>query len=275
MTLPTTAMGCPLRIDRACPLSFEDYQAACPAVFCGWQAVIPSAIRTASPLTLVCTACITRHHRHAFRNLWSLLTRFRSGDNDKAEAEKAGGMSMYDKMFKATGGARMGMRARASQNGKLARTEGGEDGAGGAPNDSGNGAIKVEGGLGSTGHKRKRTVGMAGGSSGREEPDGVAGVVVKEEKVSGGGKAVADKGVKQETEALEASIKVERKRARSASKKAKRADKVAKEEEALAGEANSGDDDVQGGDAAASEKEQEKARRKREKKAKKRARKDA
>ncbi|CAM9909790.1 unnamed protein product, partial [Ascophyllum nodosum] len=34
---------------------------------------------------------------------------------------------MYDKMFKATGGARMGMRARAAQNGKLARTEGGID----------------------------------------------------------------------------------------------------------------------------------------------------
>lgn len=36
--------------------------------------------------------------------------------------------SMYAKMFEATGGARMGMRARAPQNGKLARTEGGDDG---------------------------------------------------------------------------------------------------------------------------------------------------
>lgn len=39
--------------------------------------------------------------------------------------DEGGSECMYHKMFIATGGARMGMRARAAQNGKLARTEGG------------------------------------------------------------------------------------------------------------------------------------------------------
>ena len=108
---------------------------------------------------------------------------------------------MYDKMFKATGGARMGMRARASQNGKLARTEGGQDGAGGVCNADDNAtedAVKDEPRAarrspfgatdealeGPTSRKRRRAVGADAGREGKEQSSVAAaeGVTVKKEK---------------------------------------------------------------------------------------------
>lgn len=138
---------------------------------------------------------------------------------------------MYDKMFKATGGARMGMRARASQNGKLARTEGGHDGAGG---DDGGDSSKneiVEGSLvavkeekiSALSHKRKRArVDAEADSSEQQQQPRIR---VKQEKTSE--KDVKQEafveGVKQELGEEVVAPKAERKRERSEAKKAKRA----------------------------------------------------
>ena len=106
---------------------------------------------------------------------------------------------MYDKMFKATGGARMGMRARASQNGKLARTEGGHGGAGdvGTPGDNvTKDAVKDEpmdetrSPMGATdeevegpaSRKRRRAARADAGKDAKEQSSVAEGVEVKSEK---------------------------------------------------------------------------------------------
>lgn len=173
-----------------------------------------------------------------------------------------GGMSMYEKMFKATGGARMGMRARASQNGKLARTEGGKDGAGPTPPAAANGSIENEG-LALASHKRKRA-GDAEGVAGEQWPGNADEVVVKKEKTSGE-KRVVKKEQGGEVEEPGVSVKAERKRERSEAKKAKRAGKVTQEEKTKA--ANG----VQHGNDAGEEvagKEKEKSRKKKKRAAK-------
>lgn len=173
--------------------------------------------------------------------------------------EAEGGMSMYEKMFKATGGARMGMRARASQNGKLARTEGGKDGAGPAPPEAANGSIKNEG-QALASHKRKRT--------GDIWPGSVDEVVVKQEKMSVE-KRLVEKEAGGEVEASEVNAKVQRKRERSEAKKAKRSGKAAQEEKANAADGVQQGNDTEG--EAVAGKEKEKSRKKK----KKRAAKDA
>lgn len=174
---------------------------------------------------------------------------------------------MYDKMFKATGGARMGMRARASQNGKLARTEGGQDGAGGdygtkvavkdEPKDARRSPFetKREALEGPASRKRRRAAEAGAGEEGGEESSAVAateGVKVKKEKIlpvevkkekksvvevkkekKSGDKKVPGEGEEGRGEGgaeVEPASKAERRRQRSEAKKAKRANKAAKEE---------------------------------------------
>jgi Pin2-interacting protein X1 len=50
---------------------------------------------------------------------------------EKKEKPKSGAAPTFEELFKATGGARLGMRARAKQTGKLRRTEGDGDTKGG------------------------------------------------------------------------------------------------------------------------------------------------
>eukprot|EP00904_Undaria_pinnatifida_P001899 jgi/Undpi1/1170/HiC_scaffold_10.g04632.m1 len=225
----------------------------------------------------------------------------------KAGSDKSsdGDDSMYNKMFKATGGARMGMRARASQNGKLARTEGGHDGAG--DNGIGNAhsteaAVKDEkkeivcpiGAAGgaleeSSSRKRRRLVGADVGvehSSRDGGLKGVKGVKVKKEKTSGdkgvegvevkkektsGDKKVAGEGGGEGGGEVEATSKAERRRLKSEAKKAKRANKAAKEEESVEGGADSNSETqesvlIRGGGGAEAE---GKARKKKNKRAEK------
>ncbi|CAN0479264.1 unnamed protein product [Ectocarpus sp. 12 AP-2014] len=194
--------------------------------------------------------------------------RDKTADGEGVPEAGAEATTMYDKMFKATGGARMGMRARASQNGKLSRTEGGQDGTGGgtpstAPNGSINGAIGGEG-QGSSSHKRKRSTGTE-----EVETDELPKVVVKREKTTTTGEettAVAAKGV-GEAKKADSSTKAERKRERSEAKKAKRAAKAAQNEEARVPVAVKREENVEEG--GASGKEKEKARKKKQKRAKK------
>lgn len=172
--------------------------------------------------------------------------------NQRSEAEQseAGGGSMYDKMFKATGGARMGMRARASQNGKLARTEGGVDGADGAPPAT---AVKQEGQrLGS--HKRKRAVDTDGVAA-AQVPASAEEVVVKQEKASSAAKTVAKQEAGGEPKAPNAGTKAERKREREAKKANKQAGKGEKKEE----------EQEEGENGQARSEKEEKARKKKKK----------
>lgn len=182
------------------------------------------------------------------------------------EVETEGGMGMYEKMFKATGGARMGMRARASQNGKLARTEGGKDGAGPAPPTAANGFVKTEGGaLASC--KRKRA-GDTEEAAAEQWPGSVDEVVVKQEKAPGDKREV-EKDEGGEVVEPEVSNKVERKRERSEAKKAKRASKAAQEEKAKAAHGVQNRNDAEG--EATPGKEKEKTRKKKKKRAAKEA----
>eukprot|EP00752_Nemacystus_decipiens_P007417 g6631.t1 len=173
-------------------------------------------------------------------------TKDTAGEEEQSE-EGAG--CMYNKMFKATGGARMGMRARASQNGKLARTEGGKDGADATPpTTTANQEPQNFGG-----HKRKRA-GDADGGAPAQAPAGAEGVVVKQEKV------LVERAESGESEESRASAKAERKRERSEAKKAKRAGKAARQEKAA--KAAGGEE---GGEEARSDKEEGKARKKKKK----------
>lgn len=157
---------------------------------------------------------------------------------------------MYDKMFKATGGARMGMRARASQNGKLARTEGGKDGADAAPP-----TTASQGGQSVGSHKRKRADDAEGGAE-AQVPASAESVVVKQEKTPGEAKTAVKQEGGEESAEPKTSAKAERKRERSEAKKAKRA---AKEEGA---KTPSG---VEDGEAISGK--EEKARKKKKKRA--------
>lgn len=186
--------------------------------------------------------------------------------SEDEEVEPKGGMSMYEKMFKATGGARMGMRARASQNGKLARTEGGKDGAGPAPPTAANGSIKSEGRVLAS-HKRKRA-GDTEGVAAEQLPGSADTVVVKQEKMSGE-KRVAKTEGGGKAEEPEVSALVERKRERSKAKKAKRAGKAAQEEKAEA--ANGVQDENDAAEQAAPGKDKSKSRKKKKKRAAKEA----
>lgn len=124
-------------------------------------------------------------------------------------ADEAGGC-MYDKMFKATGGARMGMRARASQNGKLARTEGDDNGSNAVPTED----IKSE--------ERKRPA-EANGDDEKAIDSQEATVAIKMEKPFGKKRRrkTWGEGEKDATVA-----KAERKRDRLAAKKVKKEDTV-------------------------------------------------
>ncbi|CAM9614656.1 unnamed protein product [Discosporangium mesarthrocarpum] len=110
--------------------------------------------------------------------------------------------SMYDQMFRATGGARMGMRARASQKGKWLRTEGGDGGAEGGDdfnknNDpgppgseegkEGRGGEGV-GGMGGKGTTRKKR------SRGEAAEDEMPGENAEPDKGDGEGVSVKDGG---------------------------------------------------------------------------------
>lgn len=117
---------------------------------------------------------------------------------------------MYDKMFKATGGARMGMRARASQNGKLARTEGDDNGSNAVPTED----VKSE--------ERKRPA-EANGDAEKAIDSQEAAVAVKMEKPLGKKRRRKTWGEGEEDATV---AKAERKRDRLAAKKAKKEDTV-------------------------------------------------
>lgn len=132
---------------------------------------------------------------------------------------------MYGKMFKATGGARMGMRARASQNGKLARTEGGHDGVGGT--ESATGAVEPgDGEKSPRSQKRKRATEAVSNGMGFVTVKQEMGAIKKERKRNSDSSSENSGGL---------SAKAERKREKSESKKAKRADKAAKIEGGVGG----------------------------------------
>lgn len=151
---------------------------------------------------------------------------------------------MYDKMFQATGGARMGMRARASQNGKLARTEGGTDGVGGgkkhdelvatiaiktepASDAAAQAVVKIES---KTSKKRKKgTVAAAPGAvngaevQARDPADETGEDVALANKTK---RKRQEEGGETKAEDAEVVAKAERKRERLKAKKAKRTDRA-------------------------------------------------
>lgn len=161
---------------------------------------------------------------------------------------------MYDKMFKATGGARMGMRARASQNGKLARTEGDHNAAG---SDITTGT--TNGTLETTSHKRKRDPTT---STHAGEPPASAGVVkVKQEKTPSTEKRRDGEGGTEGDAGASCSSKADRKLERSEAKKAKRADKAVKVEKRLDSDVNC--EKAEGESAQGEEKTRKKKKKKR------------
>ncbi|CAN0055314.1 unnamed protein product [Laminaria digitata] len=196
----------------------------------------------------------------------------KSGSSDKSSD---GDDSMYDKMFKATGGARMGMRARASQNGKLARTEGGHDGTGDDEPKDGTGSRTGAAGEaleGSTSRKRRRA---AAGADVVKKEETLGAEVKREENTSGDKKVtgVGEEGGGEGGVEVEATSKAERRRQRSEAKKAKRANKAVKEEGADECAANSGSE-TQASVPARGEGEEEGEGKARKKKKKKRAAKE-
>eukprot|EP00903_Cladosiphon_okamuranus_P008250 g7941.t1 len=174
------------------------------------------------------------------------------------EQPEEGGSSMYDKMFKATGGARMGMRARASQNGKLARTEGCADGCADATPPT---TVTPQEAQQSGNHKRKRAAAYSDGAAAAQALAGVDGVVVEQKAPSEAAKTVVKQEWGGESEEPRTSSKAERKRERSEAKKAKKAGKAVKVKEEKATTEPSGGE----GSGEARPEKEEKARKKKKK----------
>ncbi|CAM9460556.1 unnamed protein product [Choristocarpus tenellus] len=159
-------------------------------------------------------------------------------------------MSMYDQMFQATGGARMGMRARASQKGKWSRTESNNAGLEAEVSNSNvmvvspitpgeishcNGTSDnscIDEGTGKKDKKRKASAGLTGA---RKEEDGVeeTGVSKKRKRkdIVGAGESLVEGEGKGAAVGKEGSSMSERKKKKAGAKALRKAKRLARKED--------------------------------------------